>query len=72
LQPGGFDVTGHILASQVALPGRGVYWYGAMYGWGCGCWVWVSGLYHKYGVDYTGKVLAKPPRLRLPLAGEGD
>jgi len=34
LQPGGFDVTGHIIASQVALPGRGVYWYGAMYGWG--------------------------------------
>lgn len=30
---------------------------------GCGCWVWVSGLYHKYGVDYTGKVLEKAPRL---------
>jgi hypothetical protein len=33
LQPGGFDVSGHILASQVPLPGRGTYWYGAKYFW---------------------------------------
>ena len=34
LQPGGFEVSGHIIASQVPLPGRGTYWYGANYYWG--------------------------------------
>jgi hypothetical protein len=34
LEPGGFDVSGHIIASQVALPGPGTYWYGANYFWG--------------------------------------
>jgi hypothetical protein len=34
LEPGGFDVSGHIIASQVALPGSGTYWFGANYSWG--------------------------------------
>jgi len=34
LEPGGFDVSGHIIASQVSLPGPGTYWYGANYSWG--------------------------------------